>query len=84
MPSTRSPPFATAFRFAFTGPATSPAQAFARRLGCEWAGGADALPPDELDAAILFAPVGALVPAALRAIRPGGMHPHERYPVLPL
>ena len=59
--------------FAFTRPGDATAQAFARRLGCEWAGDADALPPDELDAAILFAPVGALVPAALRAIRPGGI-----------
>jgi propanol-preferring alcohol dehydrogenase len=59
--------------FAFTRPGDAPAQAFARRLGCEWAGGADQLPPEELDAAILFAPVGALVPAALRAIRPSGI-----------
>ena len=57
----------------FTRPSDAPAQAFARRLGCEWAGDADALPPEELDAAILFAPVGALMPAALRAIRPGGI-----------
>jgi alcohol dehydrogenase, propanol-preferring len=59
--------------FAFTRPGDATAQAFARRLGCEWAGDADAPPPEELDAAILFAPVGALVPAALRAIRPGGV-----------
>jgi alcohol dehydrogenase, propanol-preferring len=59
--------------FAFTRPGDAPAQAFARRLGAAWAGGADQLPPEELDAAILFAPVGALVPAALRAIRPGGI-----------
>jgi alcohol dehydrogenase, propanol-preferring len=59
--------------FAFTRPGDAPAQAFARRLGCEWAGDSDAPPPEELDAAILFAPVGALVPAALRAIRPGGV-----------
>ena len=58
--------------FAFTRPGDAPAQAFAKRLGCEWAGGADEPAPEELDAAILFAPVGALVPAALRAIRPGG------------
>src|SRR5512147_537858 len=58
---------------AFTRPGDATAQAFARRLGCEWAGDADALPSEELDAAILFAPVGALVPAALRAIRPGGI-----------
>ncbi len=59
--------------FAFTRPGDAAAQAFARRLGCEWAGGSDELPPEELDAAILFAPVGALVPAALRAIRRGGI-----------
>ena len=59
--------------FAFTRPGDAAAQAFAKRLGCEWAGGADERPPEELDAAILFAPVGALVPAALRAIRPGGI-----------
>jgi alcohol dehydrogenase, propanol-preferring len=59
--------------FAFTRPGDERAQAFARRLGAEWAGDADQRPPEELDAAILFAPVGALVPAALRAIRPGGI-----------
>ncbi len=58
--------------FAFTRPGDTVAQAFARRLGAAWAGGADERPPEELDAAILFAPVGALVPAALAAIRPGG------------
>ena len=58
--------------FAFTRPGDAAAQAFARRLGAAWAGGSDERPPDELDAAILFAPVGALVPAALAAIRPGG------------
>lgn len=58
--------------FAFTRPGDAAAQAFARRLGAEWAGGSDERPPDELDAAILFAPVGALVPAALATIRPGG------------
>ena len=58
--------------FAFTRPGDVAAQAFARRLGCVWAGGADERPPEELDAAILFAPIGALVPAALAAIRPGG------------
>ena len=46
--------------------------AFARELGCEWAGPSDELPPDELDAAIIFAPVGELVPAALRALARGG------------
>jgi propanol-preferring alcohol dehydrogenase len=58
--------------FAFTRPGDGPAQAFARRLGAEWAGGSDEQPPELLDAAIIFAPAGALVPAALRAIRPGG------------
>lgn len=58
--------------FAFTREGDSQAQAFARRLGAEWAGGSDETPPESLDAAILFAPVGSLVPAALRAIRPGG------------
>ena len=71
------------------GRATREAQAFARRLGAEWAGDADELPPEELDAAILFAPVGALVPAAL-AGDPAGRHrrlrrhPHERHPVVPV
>jgi propanol-preferring alcohol dehydrogenase len=46
--------------------------AFARELGCEWAGPSDELPPEELDAAIIFAPVGELVPAALRALARGG------------
>ncbi|TVR99418.1 MAG: zinc-binding alcohol dehydrogenase family protein [Rhodospirillales bacterium] len=58
--------------FAFTRPGDVAAQAFARRHGAMWAGGADDAPPEELDAAILFAPVGALVPLALAAIRPGG------------
>ena len=58
--------------FAFTRPGDSAAQDFARRMGVAWTGGADARPPEELDAAIIFAPVGALVPAALRAVRPGG------------
>lgn len=58
--------------FGFTRPGDVEAQAFARRMGAEWAGDADAPAPEELDAAIIFAPVGALVPAALRAIRPGG------------
>jgi len=59
--------------FAFTRPGDETAQAFAGRLGAEWTGGSDEAPPEELDAAIIFAPVGALVPAALRAIRPGGV-----------
>jgi len=58
--------------FAVTRQGDAPAQAFARRLGCVWAGGAAEEPPEPLDAAIIFAPVGALVPAALRAVRPGG------------
>lgn len=58
--------------YAFTRPGDSAAQDFARRLGVCWAGDSDSLPPAELDAAIIFAPVGALVPAALRAVRKGG------------
>ncbi len=58
--------------FAFTRPGDDAAQALARGLGAAWAGGSDALPPVPLDAALLFAPVGALVPAALRAVAPGG------------
>jgi propanol-preferring alcohol dehydrogenase len=58
--------------FAFTRPGDARGQAFARELGAEWAGGSDERPPEELDAAILFAPVGALVPAALAAVAPGG------------
>lgn len=57
---------------AFTRPGDTAAQDFARSLGCSWAGGSDEAPPEELDAAILFAPVGALVPAALRHVRKGG------------
>ncbi|MFO1074953.1 MAG: zinc-dependent alcohol dehydrogenase family protein [Geminicoccaceae bacterium] len=59
--------------YGFTRPGDRAAQAFARRLGCVWAGGADQAPPVKLDAAILFAPVGALVPAALAAVRKGGV-----------
>jgi propanol-preferring alcohol dehydrogenase len=59
--------------FAFTRPGDTEGQAFARGLGAEWAGGSDELPPRELDGAIIFAPVGALVPAALRAVRKGGV-----------
>ncbi len=58
--------------FAFTRPGDAASQAFARDLGAVWAGDSDRPPPDPLDAAILFAPVGALVPAALAAVRPGG------------
>ena len=58
--------------FAFTRPGDVAAQDFARELGCAWAGGSDEPPPRPLDAAIIFAPVGALVPAALAATAPGG------------
>jgi propanol-preferring alcohol dehydrogenase len=58
--------------FAFTRPGDLDAQRFARELGAEWAGPSDTAPPEPLDAAILFAPVGALVPAALRAVDKGG------------
>lgn len=58
--------------FAFTRPGDTAAQTFARRMGAAWAGDANAPAPEALDAAIIFAPVGALVPAALRAVRPGG------------
>jgi len=58
--------------FAFTRPGDQDAQAFALRSGAEWAGGSDQMPPQPLDAALIFAPVGALVPAALRAVRKGG------------
>src|SRR5271165_3527118 len=58
--------------FAFTRPGDAAAQAFARALGVAWAGGSDEKPPRPLDAAILFAPVGALVPQALAAVRKGG------------
>jgi alcohol dehydrogenase, propanol-preferring len=58
--------------FAFTRPGDSARQAFARKLGAVWAGDSTALPPEELDAAILFAAAGELVPAALRAVAPGG------------
>jgi alcohol dehydrogenase, propanol-preferring len=58
--------------FAFTRADDEAAQAFALELGAEWAGDSAAPPPEELDAAIVFAPVGALVPAALRAVARGG------------
>ncbi len=57
---------------AFTSPGDGAAQAHARSLGAVWAGGSDESPPDALDAAILFAPVGDLVPAALKVVRKGG------------
>jgi propanol-preferring alcohol dehydrogenase len=58
--------------FAFTRSGDLAAQDFARSLGAEWAGGSDQPPPEPLDAALIFAPVGALVPAALAATRKGG------------
>ena len=57
---------------AFTRPGDVKTQAFARSLGATWAGGSDELPPEPLDAAIIFATVGALVPLALKAVRKGG------------
>jgi propanol-preferring alcohol dehydrogenase len=58
--------------FAFTRPGDSDTQAFARSLGAVWAGGSDKTPPEPLDAAIIFATVGDLVPLALKAVRKGG------------
>ena len=58
--------------YAFTRPGDREGQAFAKRLGAVWAGGSNELPPAELDAAILFAPVGALLPLSLRAVRKAG------------
>lgn len=58
--------------YAFTRPEDAAGQRFARELGATWAGPSDAAPPEKLDAAILFAPVGALVPAALKAVDAGG------------
>ncbi len=59
--------------FAFTRAGDTQGQEFARQLGAVWTGGSDELPPEPLDAAIIFAPVGKLVPAALRAIAKGGV-----------
>jgi len=59
--------------FAFTRATDTAAQAFARELGAEWAGDALGPPPEELDAALIFAPAGELVPAALRAVAKGGI-----------
>jgi len=59
--------------YAFTRPGDLAAQNFARSLGAVWAGGSDEKPPEALDAAIIFAPVGALVPAALKAVGKGGV-----------
>jgi propanol-preferring alcohol dehydrogenase len=58
--------------YAFTRAGDEKSQAFARELEVAWAGASDDLPPEPLDAAIIFAPVGALVPQALKAVRPGG------------
>ena len=58
--------------FAFTRPGDAKGQRFARSIGADWAGGSDEAPPAPLDAAILFAPVGALVPQALATLRKGG------------
>src|SRR5213080_3002265 len=59
--------------FAFTRPGDKAGQESARKLGAKWAGGSDEIPPERLDAAIVFAPVGPLVPAALRALAKGGI-----------
>lgn len=59
--------------YAFTRPGDTEAQEFARRLGAVWAGSSEEMPPEELDAAIIFAPVGPLIPAALRASARGGV-----------
>jgi alcohol dehydrogenase, propanol-preferring len=58
--------------YAFTSPGDTEVQGFARELGAVWAGGSDQSPPQHLDAAIIFAPVGPLVPAALRGVERGG------------
>jgi propanol-preferring alcohol dehydrogenase len=58
--------------FAFTSPGDVAAQEFARRVGATWVGGSDTPAPEPLDAALIFAPVGALVPKALRDVRKGG------------
>ena len=58
--------------FAFTRPGDEAAQAFAKKLGACWAGSSEDTPPEPIDCAIIYAPVGALVPAALRAVRKGG------------
>jgi len=58
--------------FAFTRPGDAASQSFARSLGAVWAGSSEEMPPESLDAAIIFAPIGALVPQALRALRKGG------------
>jgi propanol-preferring alcohol dehydrogenase len=59
--------------YAFTRAGDKEAQGFARELGAVWAGSSEERPPDELDAAIIFAPIGPLIPAALRAVAKGGV-----------
>jgi propanol-preferring alcohol dehydrogenase len=59
--------------FAFTRPGDTATQAFARRLGVYWAGGSDEMPPEELDAALVLAPVGGLMVTALKAVAKGGV-----------
>ncbi|MCM8750131.1 zinc-dependent alcohol dehydrogenase family protein [Thermomicrobiaceae bacterium CFH 74404] len=59
--------------YAFTRPCDLEGQRFARELGAVWAGGSDQLPPEPLDAAVIFAPAGGLVPQALRAVAKGGV-----------
>ena len=58
--------------FAFTRPGDRASQDFARSLGVDWAGGSDEVPPEPLDAAIIYAPAGELVPAALKVLKKGG------------
>jgi propanol-preferring alcohol dehydrogenase len=59
--------------YAFTRPGDLESQVFARELGAVWAGGSDESPPEQLEAALIFAPVGALIPQALRAVEKGGI-----------
>jgi propanol-preferring alcohol dehydrogenase len=70
--------------FAFTRKGDTAAQDFARSLGVVWAGGSEQAPPERLDAAIIFAPVGALVPAAQGRARGLRRHPHVRHSELSL
>jgi propanol-preferring alcohol dehydrogenase len=58
--------------YAFTRPGDTQTQTFARSLQCDWAGGSDETPPTPLDAALIFAPVGALIPTALKTVKKGG------------
>src|SRR5262249_44423909 len=59
--------------FVFTRPGDKAMQQFVKKLGAKWAGGSDEMPPEKLDAAIIFASVGPLVPAALHALAKGGI-----------